>query len=232
MVRTTATASSSLYQGLTLLSYDRPAYEIAARVLWDLLATESATVEPAGPECAYAVLTGELDTVARRTQVLLAGIASRIGATVRAGIAWSKFAARVAAESSGDGSARIPAGTEAEVLARLPICLIAGIPPKAIVAFAKMGVPSSEIWQRCCRTDYQKPCGWVSPACASSPMASTLTPSGRACRQVGRKPRSASTRDSLIWPRWSESSARLPRKSPGLSWIFGSSARDHRRDRP
>src|SRR6476646_2224422 len=49
-------SGKSLCPSLRLLSYDFPAYEAAARPLWDMLADESSVVEPIDPQNCFVVL--------------------------------------------------------------------------------------------------------------------------------------------------------------------------------
>src|SRR5437868_1577965 len=49
----TSSGARGLCERLTVLPYDRPAYELAARPVWDLCAVESSIVEPISPEVCY-----------------------------------------------------------------------------------------------------------------------------------------------------------------------------------
>ena len=119
-----ADAALALCPGLVVLPYDRPAYEEAARPLWDALACLSDTVEPITPELCFAALPdGQevLDDVRR-----LAGeVARRVGVPARAGIARTKFAARAAAATGGGGGClSVPLGEEERLLASLPLAAL------------------------------------------------------------------------------------------------------------
>jgi len=94
----TVQAGRSLCGDLRIFPYDRPAYEIVARPIRDLIATESDRVEPASPEICYVELQGGREVVVDRLRRLVEMIASLIGLAVRAGVARSKFVALRAAQ--------------------------------------------------------------------------------------------------------------------------------------
>ena len=96
-----AAGARALCTHLTVLPYDRPAYEEAAHCVWDLFAIESSFVEPVSPEVCFIELV-DSDAIERSQQIAL-DLASRVRIPVRVGLAHSKFVARKAAErTTGD----------------------------------------------------------------------------------------------------------------------------------
>jgi DNA polymerase-4 len=107
---------------LRVLPYDRLAYEIAARPLWDLIATESNVVEPVSPEVCYVEISGDRMEAASRIRRIVEVMAPRLTEPVRAGIGRSKFVALRAAQSRmAHGPILVPFGEEARFLAGFPL---------------------------------------------------------------------------------------------------------------
>jgi DNA polymerase-4 len=111
----TSSSARALCGGLLVLPYDRPAYEEAARFLWDLYAVESSVVEPASPELCYVELSGR--DIAERVSLLASAVSTRVATPVRVGVGSSKFIARQAAMSHGEEIVSVPCGREAAFLA-------------------------------------------------------------------------------------------------------------------
>lgn len=133
------TAARSLCGALTLIPYDRPAYDSSARLLWDLLAIESSVVEPVSPEVSFAELEGA--DVLERVRALASAIASRVRIPVLAGVAGSRFVARQAAEHDLDAKVvAVPLGEEAAFLAPLPIDRVPGLDYKLRQRLERLGV--------------------------------------------------------------------------------------------
>lgn len=138
---------------LIVLPYDTTAYEVAARSVWDMLATESHAVEPVTPELSYAEVYGTQTEVTSRLRELAKVIAPRVGVRVGIGIGCTKFVARQAAHSRGDNEDKvvtIPLGEEAMLLAGLPISLLPNAPKldvKAKQQIERLGVKTlGDIW--------------------------------------------------------------------------------------
>ena len=130
----------ALCQNLTLLPYDRPAYEESARWIWDLFAIESSFVEPVSPEVCYVNLTGP-DAVQRAQQLAL-DLTGRVRIPVRVGLAHSKFVALKAAEVTPRPHPlnAIPSGREARFLAGIPIDGVPGLDHKTRLKLHRLGV--------------------------------------------------------------------------------------------
>lgn len=146
----------SLCGDLIVLPYDRAAYDIAARSIWDILAIESSTVEPVSPELAYTVLQGTQDEVTSRLRHITETIAPRVGVSVQAGVGRTKFVARQAAQrhqSQGQNEGEtlvVPLGEEAAFLARLPLAQLPNAPKldqKARQQIERLGIKTlGDIW--------------------------------------------------------------------------------------
>ncbi len=130
----------ALCPSLIALPYDRTTYEIAARPLWDVIATESDTVEPSTPELCYAVLTGP--AIVERVRHLAETISRHSGLPVRVGVGRTKFVARHAAEQNDKNQpvVSVPVGDEALLLAGLPLVRIPHLDPKARQQLERLGI--------------------------------------------------------------------------------------------
>ena len=131
----------SLCPHLHLLPYDRPAYEEAARAIWDAIAVESSVVEPESPEICFAEITGT--DILTRVENLAAAISRRISIPLQCGLARTKLLARRGALESFGPDRRIitvPFGREAAALARVPIREIAQIDLKTRQRLDRHGV--------------------------------------------------------------------------------------------
>jgi len=116
----TASGARVLCPAMSILPYDRSAYEQAAHPAWDLLATESSTVEPAAPELVYVEMSGP--NLVDRTQSLVNQIASHFSIPVYAGLARTKFAALQAARRAASGQVLVVSnGREAAFLAPVAV---------------------------------------------------------------------------------------------------------------
>lgn len=143
----------SLCGDLIVLPYDGPAYELAARPIWDILAVESSIVEPIKPEMAYMELRGTQSEITTRVRQIAETIAPRVGVLVRVGVGRTKFVARQAAlgRQGEDGEAVVvPLGDEAAFLAKLPLALLPNAPKldaKARQQIERLGVKTlGDIW--------------------------------------------------------------------------------------
>ncbi len=129
----TASSARALCGGLLVLPYDRPAYEESARLLWDLYAVESSTVEPDSPEVCYVELEGR--DIPERVRSLATAVSTRVSTQVRVGLGSSKFIARQAAAAEAGGEAKepvitVPVGREAAFLAPVSLDSVPGIDRK------------------------------------------------------------------------------------------------------
>lgn len=115
----TVQGARGLCGGLLVFPYDRLAYEIAARPIWDLVATESDVVEPESPEVCYAEMPGTPAEVVSRLSRLGEYLAPLVRVPIRAAVARSKFVALRAARFRGpNGTMVIPLGEETRFLAQ------------------------------------------------------------------------------------------------------------------
>jgi len=135
----TMSGARILCPSLVALPYDRDAYMVAVRTVWDLYALESSTVEPVSPELCFLVLEGTY--VPERAQELLQVTQQGIGVAVRAGIARSKFVALHAARAAGDGGvACVPRGAERDLVAGVRLPEIPGLTPPMLSKLDRMGL--------------------------------------------------------------------------------------------
>lgn len=134
----TVTAARALCESLSVLPYDLPAYELAARPLWDLLATESSCVEPDGPELCYAEFTGR--EITSRVRWLTERLAQTIRTPLRVGLGRSRFVARKAAQSGSGALTVVPVGQEAALLAPTPLADIPRIDLRMRQRLERLGV--------------------------------------------------------------------------------------------
>jgi nucleotidyltransferase/DNA polymerase involved in DNA repair len=135
---TVATARSLCGPDLIILPYDRPTYEASAESLWDAFAVESDVVEPASPEMCYVELSGA--NIEQRASSLAEAIATRVGCSIRIGLARTKLVARHAAMGSEGQTVVIPIGEEWRTLATLPVSVVPGMEPKTVVRFKRLGI--------------------------------------------------------------------------------------------
>jgi DNA polymerase-4 len=130
----TVSGARTLCPDLIVLRYDKPAYEAAARSVWDLLAAMSDVVEPISPEMAFVVLS---ERFAERDAALLAASLSRaVGVPVQVGVGRSKLvaerAARAVSADKGNAPVLIPVGEEVALLASLPVAHVASLPRRVV----------------------------------------------------------------------------------------------------
>ncbi len=129
----------TLCPGLETRPYDRPVYEKAAHPLWNLAAEESSFVEPESPEVCFVRMEGR--EALERCEALAARMEDAACTAVRLGLARSKFAARIAAESaSGPRAVVVPEGMEASFLAETPLERAEGIPQAVRDRLSRLGV--------------------------------------------------------------------------------------------
>ncbi|BDI33351.1 DNA polymerase IV [Capsulimonas corticalis] len=132
-------AARTFCPALVTLPYDHAAYQNRARLLWDIAAAESSTVEPVTPELFF-LLAGRT-FVLNDVSAFADAMAAAIGAPVLAGIGASKFSARRAAMLARPGeSFTIAAGDELAHLGRVPIAEVAGVDAKSRARLEKLGV--------------------------------------------------------------------------------------------
>ena len=133
------TAARSLCPRLVMVPYDTAAYAEAMKSVWNALAVESSTVEPASPEIVFTEITGR-DAVARIRQ-LAQDIAAHMHISIRVGVARSKMVAQLAALRCADGQiVVVPGGTEAEFLAPVAIAQVECIAPKVRDRLQRLGL--------------------------------------------------------------------------------------------
>lgn len=109
---------------LTVKPYDLPAYEEMAEAVWNRIAQDSSCVEPLSPEVCFAMLSGP--GAGDRLLPSAADIHRIAETTVYAGMATSRFTARVAAARDvGNHPVVVAPGHETEFLASCPIECIA-----------------------------------------------------------------------------------------------------------
>lgn len=113
-------SAHSLHRDLQILPYDREAYDLAARSLWDLIAVETSVIEPTSPEMVFAVLDGP--EIRSRTLALLGALTSMAGVPVQAGLGSTRMVARTAARRAAPGELlEAPPENEARFLAPTPL---------------------------------------------------------------------------------------------------------------
>jgi DNA polymerase-4 len=173
----TASGAKGLCERLIVLPYDRPSYEEAAHLIWDLYAIESSIVQPSSPEVCYVELKS------REARVIAERLSRQLAANVRAeayvGMAQTKFVALQAAKlqvvergreverergRKGEGEAK-PCSSQiysavldpSRFLAALPVSLVSHLPEKVLQNLQRMGIrtfrdlqkiPSSELKRR------------------------------------------------------------------------------------
>jgi DNA polymerase-4 len=116
----TVSSARALCPTLTVLPYDRPAYEQAAELIWNVLAVESSVVEPASPEVCFVELRGP-DALERAT-LLATAISRRVRVPLLVGLAKTKFLAHNAAlRSGGRGVLAVPMAEGAAFVSSLSI---------------------------------------------------------------------------------------------------------------
>ena len=124
-----------------MVPYDTAAYAEAMKWVWNALAVESSTVEPASPEFVFTEITGR-DAVAR-IRKLAQDIAAHMHISIRVGVARSKMVAQLAALRCADGQlVVVPGGTEAEFLAPIAIAQVECIAPKVRDRLQRLGLRS------------------------------------------------------------------------------------------
>ncbi len=129
----------SLCPGLTVLPYDRPAYDEAAQLLWNVLAVESSVVEPVCPEVCYVGMRGS--DVPERVRCLAREIARCVRVPVQVGLARTKLLARQAARTSRDAQVvSVSFGEEAALLSSVPLAQIPRLDFKLRQRLDKLGV--------------------------------------------------------------------------------------------
>lgn len=133
-----ASGARSLCPSLTILPYDRPAYEEAARRVWDLFAIESSVVEPVSPEVCYVEMTGR--DVQARVQWLAGELARSVRVPVNVGVGRTKFVAFQAALQSRESIITVPVGSELAALAHVPLTHIPKLDRKLRQRLERLGV--------------------------------------------------------------------------------------------
>src|SRR2546429_7793520 len=121
-----------------------PAYREASKAVFAILDRCSPVIEPIALDEAYLDLTGEdalmgpADTVAVR---LRDEVKSRCGLDLSIGVASCKLVAKVASElRKPRGLVLVPPGTEAPILAPLPLGRLPGCGPATAVRLERVGV--------------------------------------------------------------------------------------------
>jgi nucleotidyltransferase/DNA polymerase involved in DNA repair len=146
----TTQSARSLCSDLIVLPYDRVAYEIAARTVWNAIAIESSVVEPVSPEICYAELRGTHQEVVNRLRHFSEALVPCVGMPVRIGLARTKFVAVRAARQSSNEPVIIPLGEEARFLSTLPLSSLPSHPKldqKAKQQIQRLGIKKlGDIW--------------------------------------------------------------------------------------
>ncbi|MEO7716319.1 MAG: hypothetical protein ABIY70_08945 [Capsulimonas sp.] len=135
----TLSAARAFCPALLILPYDLTAYQGRARVLWDIAAAESSTVEPISPEIFF--LLADRTFVLNSVPSFASAMSDAIGAPVLAGIGASKFTARRAALRARPGEVMtVPPGGELEFLGSVPVANVPGVDAKARARLEKLGI--------------------------------------------------------------------------------------------
>ena len=132
------TGARALCDGLEMLPYDASAYEELARSVWDVLAVESSFVEPDGPEICYAAWDGQ--DICERVLQAVRQSAERIASPVKAGLATSKFVARVAARRNPAEVAVVEPGMESAALASVALREVSDLDARLLDRLERLGV--------------------------------------------------------------------------------------------
>ena len=117
--------------------------EVSRRVM-DIFFTFTPLVEPLSLDEAFLDVSGcerafgDPESIARRIRAL---VREREGLTISVGVAANKSVAKIASGlCKPDGLLVVPAGTEREFLAKLPVGLVWGVGPKAEAALKRRGI--------------------------------------------------------------------------------------------
>jgi nucleotidyltransferase/DNA polymerase involved in DNA repair len=135
----TVAGAVSLCPALHVLQYDAAFYEEAVRPIWNAVAVETSTVEPASAEVCFGELDGR--DILERAEHLVREIAGSIATPVQAGLARTKLLAEQAAHRASPTTVlTVPTEEEAAFLAPLRLSALRQIDSATRDRLGKLGV--------------------------------------------------------------------------------------------